>query len=123
MGFLTRDEILNRDDSKRERVDVPEWGGSIYVRTMTGSQRDYAETAFEKDRRKFRGYVAAMTVCDENGELLFKETDITALSQKSASALDRVLETAARLNGMTKAAVEELEKNSESSPSAGSGSV
>ena len=42
---LTRDLILGMDDLSRVRVDVPEWGGHLFVRSMTGMERDAFEGA------------------------------------------------------------------------------
>ena len=38
--LLTRDKILSADDIRSERVKVPEWGGEVIVREMTGAERD-----------------------------------------------------------------------------------
>ena len=46
--FLTRNEILAVDDLQTQKVDVPEWGGSVYVRGLTGSERDALEASIVK---------------------------------------------------------------------------
>ena len=33
---LTKSQILEADDIKHESVFVPEWGGKVFVQTMTG---------------------------------------------------------------------------------------
>jgi hypothetical protein len=49
---LTRDSILNAKDLKKELVKVPEWGGEVYVRCMTGSERDAFESeAYQSGER------------------------------------------------------------------------
>ena len=48
MKLLSRDEILAASDLTKELVEVPEWGGSVYVRAMTGTERDsYEESVLE----------------------------------------------------------------------------
>ena len=37
--FLTRDDILAADDMAYQNVSVPEWGGSVRVRTLCGADR------------------------------------------------------------------------------------
>jgi hypothetical protein len=37
--MLDRKSILDRNDSKIEEVPVPEWGGSVYVRVLSGAER------------------------------------------------------------------------------------
>ena len=45
MNILSKDAILAADDLPRETVHVPEWGGDVYVRTMSGTDRDAFETS------------------------------------------------------------------------------
>ena len=43
MTYLSRDTILQREDIKTEDVEVPEWGGTVRVRGMSGVERDAFE--------------------------------------------------------------------------------
>lgn len=118
--LLTRDSILAADDLPRKLVSVPEWGGDVFVRTMTGGERDQFEQMIMEAggadssgwRKCFRAKLAVLTLCDENGKSLFSFDDWETLSKKSAAALDRVFAVASRLNGISKTDVQELEKNS-----------
>jgi len=127
-GVLSRGAILAADDRRLERVDVPEWGGRVFVRVMTGTQRDALEEAMasrpdgQRDLKGLRARLAAYTVCDQAGELLFGEQDIPALSEKSSVVLDRIFATAQRVNRMRASDIEELLGNSRGGPSAASGS-
>jgi hypothetical protein len=122
--ILNRDAILSADDLKKELVPVPEWGGDIYVRALTGAERDQFEASIVEMRGKksvfkpenIRAKLAVYSVCDEGGKRLFSDADMTALSKKSAAALQRVFETAQRLSGITEDAVEELTEGLEESP-------
>lgn len=118
---LTREQIFAASDLKTEIVDVPEWGGSVIVRTMTGTDRDAFEgtlvTAAEDGKRSadlsnMRAKLVAMTVVDDNGDRVFSAEDVAAIGQKSASAIDQVFKVAQRLNGMGASAVSEEVKNS-----------
>jgi len=109
---LTRDQILAASDRPIEAVDVPEWGGTVHVKTMSGSQRDRFEAEFTKDRGKdIRARLAAYALCDEAGNGLFSEADIKALGEKSTAALQRVFDVALRLNAVSTADIDELAKN------------
>lgn len=114
--MLTRDQILAAADLPCEDVDVPEWGGTVRVRTFTGADRDAFEAAMgEKGKRRLvniRARLASLTIVDENGKLVFSEDDIEMLGTKSAGALDRVFAVASRLNGLTAADAKALEGNS-----------
>jgi len=122
MSILTRDEILRAEDIKTEKVPVPEWGGDVLVRTLTGTERDRIEAYMVENRIKGKGRglnyenlrarLVVSSAVDEKGARLFKRTDIETLGQKSAAALDRVFEVAQRLSGFAPKDVEELTKNS-----------
>ena len=109
---LDRDTILARLDLAPVAVQVPEWGGKVYVRPMTGNERDEFEEMTEPghSRRHLRARLCAATVCDSAGELLFTLDDLVRIGAKNAAALDRIFPVAARLSGMTRADVQELEK-------------
>ena len=115
MKILSKSEILEADDLPRELVEVPEWGGALYVRTMTGSERDAFEAAIlgknNAGFKNIRARLTALTTTDEAGNRLFEEGEVDALGKKSAAALDRVFSVAQRLNSMTQQDVEDLEKN------------
>ena len=103
MNILSKDAILAADDLPRETVNVPEWGGEVLVRTMSGTDRDAFEASLlEKDGRmeNVRARLVALTLCDAQGDRLFNDSEIAALGRKSARALDRVFAVAQRLNGI-----------------------
>ncbi len=123
-------DIMDADDIMIEKVPVPEWGGSVYVKGMTGLERD----KFEGDIIKFstggkpgkskeilnlanmRAKLCSMTICDEDGKRLFSEKDARKLGGKSAAALQRVFTKAQELSGITDEDVEELTEGLEESP-------
>jgi hypothetical protein len=117
--LLTRDAILGAMDIRQETVHVPEWGGDVQVRGMTGGERDALEDAVvtfrrgkkEVDLRKFRARMVAICVVGEDGQQLFSADDVDGLAEKSAVALVRVFDVANRLSGLNAEDVEELVKN------------
>ena len=103
MNILSKDAILAADDLPRESVSVPEWGGEVLVRTMSGTDRDAFEASLlEKEGRmaNVRARLVALTLCDARGDRLFGDGEIATLGRKSARALDRVFSVAQRLNGI-----------------------
>ena len=113
--MLSKEQILKANDLPTEEVEVPEWGGSVLVRTMTGTERDKFETSLidgkQKNLDNIRARLCAKCIVDDKGERLFEDTDVAELGKKSASALDRVFTAAQRLNGLSGEDVKELEKN------------
>lgn len=114
MGMLDKAAILAADDLPRETVAVPEWGGEVCVRTMTGTERDAFESgllAKEGRMENVRARLVSLTLCDEQGERLFDDAEVATLGKKSARALDRVFAVAQRLNGIGTEAAEAAKKD------------
>ena len=40
MAYLDKAAILTADDLGRREVAVPEWGGTVLIRGLTGAERD-----------------------------------------------------------------------------------
>lgn len=116
---LTRDQILAFDDIKPTvtPVDVPEWGGPVLIRPMSGLDRERFENYLAKEAKDSDGNVrarmAAYCLCDEEGRTLFTEADVEALGRKNSHALDRIYQACIRLNALRKDGIDELEKNSD----------
>ena len=117
--LLTRDQILRAPDIQEETVAVPEWGGNVLVRGMTGAERDAFEASVITGRganrqvnlQNIRAKLVARSVVDEAGAQIFTEADIEALGGKSALALERLFDVASRLSGIGAVELEELAKN------------
>jgi hypothetical protein len=130
---LTGPEVLGAKDFKLEWVDVPEWGGDgagLYVRTISGTERDTFETeglSLKKGTLQreavetTRARLVALCAADADGKRLFQPSDVQGLSRKWAKPLDRVYEAAATLNGIRKEDVEELRGNYATPPNGASG--
>ena len=129
--LLGRQDIWGASDIVTEEVEVPEWGGSVLVRGLTGKERDQFEASIIVGRgkkrdinmRQMRAKLAAHSMVDEQGNLLFSASDVEALSNKSSAALERVFAAAQKLSGLSDADMEELAKNSGSDQSGDSGST
>lgn len=105
---LTKAEILAAEDLPREKLSVPEWGGCghVWIRAMTGAEGDsFGET------EPSQAAVAALTICDQDGKLLFSKGEIAELAGKSALVLRRIVQAAKELNGLTKKAAGAARKN------------
>ena len=129
--LLTKDAILAAQDVRFDVVSVPEWGGDVRICSMSGEQRDRYEQSLFASRgadaaanlANIRARLAAYSIVDDAGVLVFSEDDIVALGQKSAAALDRVVEAARKLSALSEQDIDELKKPSEPGPVADSGSA
>lgn len=114
---LTAAQILGANDLPILSVDVPEWGGEVCIRMLTGAEREQFESRFLKwqngsnKSNDLRCTLVALCACDEAGKALFSKGDAEKLNAKSAKALDRVFHAALKHNRITQEDVEELEKN------------
>jgi hypothetical protein len=119
MAVLTRKAILEARDLPLETVEVPEWGGEVMVRALTGEEKDNVEAnAIEfvgtEQTLKLEGMrvkVVMLGAVDEEGERLFTEQDVIALGKKNSVALDRVFAVIQRMSGLDAKAVERARKN------------
>jgi hypothetical protein len=129
---LSRDDILKAADNEPEEVDVPEWGGTVLVRGMTGRERDAFEMSMLQpgrggrrtiDPANVRAKLVARCVVDDDGNRLFSDADVAELGGKSAAAVDRVYAVAARLSGMGAEDQEDLVRDFAPGDGAGSPST
>lgn len=128
-----RKAILSAKDLDLEPVEIPEWpytreDGSeactFWLRRMTGAERDAfeEETYIIRDgksqivRQNLRARLLVRTLVDPEGNRIFQDGEAPLLGNKAAAVLVRLYDIAQQLNGLTKADVDELEKNSDSDP-------
>jgi hypothetical protein len=116
--LLTKDQILQADDTQYRDVDVPEWGGSVRLRAISGADRDQYEMAMARAREKgnldkanFRAVLLSRSICDEGLKPIFQPRDIHELGKKNARILDKLFDVAAELAGIREADKEEAEEN------------
>jgi len=128
MDYLTADQILNAVDITYEDVPVPEWGGTVRIRGLTGTERDRYEQSLLGTKGTVsvpklagaRARLCAWTIVNAAGELEFTDAQVLKLGKKSAAALERVFDASRKLSGLSEEDVEELAGNSEGEPSDGS---
>ena len=123
---LDRSQILQADDHYCEEVDVPEWGGKVYVGVLTSDEADKLDVEIERAKLNggmpnVRARMASMTLCDSDGKRMFTPGDIGALGRKCSRAMGRVFDKALAVNRMSEDATEETVKNSEATDEPSSG--
>lgn len=112
-----RDKIRKAQDRTSEIVDVPEWGVTVEVRSMTGTQRSEIVTALTGDGdNKMAALWGSMLVScvydPETGDPVFKEGDAAwLLEEKSSTVLDSLSNVCLRVAGIVEGAVDEAGKD------------
>ena len=114
---LTIKQILAASDTEVRKVDVPEWGGYVYLRTptvpektafeITGNDLKMADKPVAAPERMF-----AMCYCDQDGKpISVSQAQIDALAKKSGRAMDRVFQVGNELTYATDEETIKLAKN------------
>lgn len=120
MGLLSKDAILASHDLATEDVEVPEWGGTVRLRLLTGTERARVEDDVLEARNKgkevalFKLRVLALCLVDDAGNRLFTDAELGQLGKKSANVIESLFKRCQQANGLGGDAVEEEEKNSAS---------
>lgn len=108
------DEILALDDLKKERVHVQQWDLDVYVREMSGAERqEFLKIARdEKQHARAEAWLVALVAEDSNGEKIFTIDQVDSLMQKNAKALDILGKVILALNKIGDEAIETEKKDS-----------
>lgn len=125
MALLTKQQIIEADDLETVEVEVPQWGGSVLVRALTGKQRGQFTSMLVEQRAGGRTLrlqdvqvlLCGLSIVDEHGKRMFSDAEMSVLGGKSAAALQRVFEVAQRISGLSEEDVNELSGNSNETPS------
>ena len=124
--MLNRSQIIAAVDVVIEKVETPEWGGSVFVKSLTGAEKSAFEgevvSTSGKDvkvkTKDIRAKLLVKTICDKAGVRLFKDADVPEIGKKNSAVLERLFDVSQRLSGLT--GVEALVKNSKSAQEDGS---
>ena len=116
MAILNKKQILSAEDKRTEEINIPEWGGSVIISTISGTARDAFEQSLVDGKGNYkpknvRAKLLIASCVNEKGAPLFTKEDIVALGNKSGAALDRLFAAVQKLNAVTDEDVEELAKN------------
>jgi hypothetical protein len=110
---------------KRIPHEVKEWECTVYIRRISGAEREQCVEASQQARESgkengmaFQYKLLSISICDESGAPLFTEDEIK--NKLDSDVMDGLFDATSKLNGFGKS--EELEKNSGTAPSGGSGS-
>lgn len=116
---LTREAILAADDLPLTKVEVPGWGGHLFIRPMKAGDRDeFEDWAFKAGQkqspdlarqRRARMIVACAT--DAEGVRLFSNEDAPKIAEKSVLNCDVVIEAISKLNRLGAKERKALAKN------------
>lgn len=117
---LSRDAILGAVDIQTKEVEVPEWEGTVFIKGMTGAERDAFEATNQRNGEQnltnVRARFLVRCIVNEEGTRIFADQDAAGLGKKSSAAISRLWEAAAELNGTSDEVQAAMEGNSETAP-------
>jgi hypothetical protein len=106
---MDKQTILQVVDAGIESVEVKEWGTTVYVRTFSGKARDKLDKFIASkcndegklvDPTGIKVMAVLLSLCDENGKLIFEDGDFDALQEKNANAISTIYDASAKLNAL-----------------------
>ncbi len=141
---LSASDILSKHDFTIEAVPCPEWGGTVFVRNMTGEERDrweYEQVDYDEPVQildpsdpegkrvignpkrlnkewllQFRARMVSLCACDEQGNRIFTDEDVPAIQKKNTKPLIRLVNKINELSQITDSDMESLVKNLDDAP-------
>jgi hypothetical protein len=117
--ILTADEIWAAKDIEERTVDIPQWGGSVRIRTFSKEQADVMrKRATSQDRITKQDVVdnemlEALLFVEGVIEPHFSLDDYEKIQKKSAVAVSLVLRAIMDASGLSQLAVTEATKSTE----------
>lgn len=100
-----------------ETIDVPGLGGCVYMRSMTGTDRDRCDSILMKIERgqqfpNFRANVVGMCLCDKEGRYLNPTAqEVIEIGRIPVSSLQLMFAAAQRLSAIGDGEIEDIAKN------------
>ena len=106
---LSKEDILGFANAKP--VKVKAFGGTVYVKPMSGKDRDEFEIQVNGSDVNIRTNMLVRTLCDANGQKLFSNADTATLGDKDVVELDKCFTVSRKISGFNNADIDELAKN------------
>jgi hypothetical protein len=125
MAYLDREAILAADDAETKDIPIPEWGGVVKIRSISGRARDQFEASLREGKgknadvnlRNLRARLIVMCAVNEDGTKMFaQEGDVNRLGAKNAKPLDRLFDACKDMIGMSEEDVETYTEDFGQSP-------
>lgn len=123
--YLSREDILGAKDIETIELHVPEWGGVIMLRSLTGKQKDNFEGSVlvrgkkpgevSVNPRRLRVKLIIAHIVDKDGKPVFNDSneDIELIAGKGSYAIDRIFKKCQEISGMGDDQIEALEEGLE----------
>ena len=122
---LSRTSIFASSVNAIRRVDTPELGGPVYVRSVRASEfnamRAMSMSNGQVKEDEIMARLVTLTACDAQGKRLFRDDDHQRVNALPLAPVFRIFRAAMELNNIGNEDIEEIAKNSPKTPSSDSG--
>jgi hypothetical protein len=116
MALLPKHLLLGATVPPQETVSIPELGGEVIIRGMSGAERDAFEVSLVEGRgrkrevnlKNLRAKLVAYCCIDEHGARVFSNEEAEALGNMRVDVLNRMYSVAQRLSGISDQDADEL---------------
>jgi hypothetical protein len=125
--MLTREQFLSRKPRTIEKVEIPELSDHVFVRSLTGAERDAWEDAnlirkhgegkrrlelsFDVRVQNSKAHLVCISLCDESGNRTLQDGDVAAVGDQPAIIVNRIADVCMRISGLTEQDLEDSVKN------------
>lgn len=114
MKALTFSEAMKIEDLPLTPIPIPEWNGSVMVRTLRAKEKMELLLLWEKqkDGKTIRIQTLKRTLANPDGsDFLADDLACAAMMEKNNKVVERLFDASLDLNRVDSEKVEELEKN------------
>lgn len=130
-GALTAAIVFSVEDIKKERLELEDWGGYVWVHSLSSSAHEKLVQSCMRGTGKNRtmdmvGYQSKLTVLcarDDEGKRIFGDDHAAQLAEKASGPISKIANKAQELSGFGEGAVETAKENLGQTPSDGSPTV
>jgi hypothetical protein len=125
--MITRENFLSRKPRKIEKVEIEELNDHVFVRSLSGAERDAWEDAnlvrergtgkrrnevrFDVRVQNSKAHLITISLCDESGNRLLTDDDVQAVGDQPSTIVNKIADVCMRISGITQEDLEDNVKN------------
>lgn len=123
-----RERILAAKGLHTETMEIPEWGETITIRSLTVAQREAIDTLVSEAKKSGQpisvfALIVGFSILDEDGRRVFSNEDIRLFDDHNSGPFERIWDWHAKHSGIGGKALETAVKNSGSGQNGATSSV
>lgn len=112
--------LLETNDTKIQKVPLPEWNGHVFIRSAGGDDREaldnfireHGDSSGRVSPKRLRAKCLSLCVSNEAGKCVWTFEDAAkVVEKKSAKPVERLFDAACKSLGISQTDLEDMEKN------------